>query len=352
MRYLNIKNLPQALDIQTFIKNASTTKNCIDVRSPKEFNKGHMPFAINMPLFTDEERATVGTIYKQQGKQPAIEKGLEIVGSKLVEFVNVAKKNAVNNVIYIHCWRGGMRSGSVAWLLELYGLTVFTLKGGYKAFRNYILESFKISKSILILGGKTGSGKTLILQKLHQQNQQVIDLEGLANHKGSAFGALGENQQPTQEQFENNLALQLLPVSNNLPLWIEDESRLIGNKVIPEGLWQQMTGAKVLFVSLPFNVRVNYLIKHYGKYSVEELQASIIKISRRLGQEQTKICLEALSENDLKTTCEICLLYYDKSYQHGLLKRKQTTVKELHFNELDLENISTELINQINFMES
>jgi len=321
----------------------------MDVRSPKEYYHGHIPFAINMPLFSDEERAIVGTIYKQQGKQPAIEKGLEIVGPKLVAFVNVAKNNAADNVIYIHCWRGGMRSGSVAWLLELYGLTVFTLKGGYKAFRNYVLESFKIPKSILILGGKTGSGKTLILKQLSKKNQQVIDLEGLANHKGSAFGALGENQQPSQEQFENNLALELLPINNNLPLWLEDESRLIGNKVIPEGLWQQMIDANVLFVSLPFNVRVNYLVEHYGKYSTEQLQTSITKISRRLGNEQTKLCIEALTKNDLITTCEICLLYYDKSYQHGLLKRTQTTVKEVSFNELDIEKISIELINQLSY---
>ncbi len=339
--------MPTALDIQSIIK-ACYTYKCIDVRSPKEFSQGHIPNAINMPLFNNEERAFVGTVYKQQGKQPAILKGLEIVGPKLAEFVTIAKSIAFDNTVYIHCWRGGMRSMSVAWLLEMYGFNVFTLKGGYKAFRNFALKSFQSSKAIVLLGGKTGSGKTLILKELIELNQQVIDLECLAKHKGSAFGLLGEKNQPTQEQFENELAIKLFNVDSGLPLWIEDESRLIGNKVIPEGLWKQMQVAKVMYVSLPFNERVNYLVKEYGSFSKELLEASIKRITKRLGPEQTKLCLEALHGNDLKTTCEICLQYYDKSYHHGIMKRKKTNVKEFHFETLDIKYISNQLSSQLN----
>lgn len=339
--------MPTLLDIKTFIKETSINKNCIDVRSPKEYNQGHIPFAVNMPLFTNEERALVGTIYKQQGKQPAITKGLEIVGPKLVQFVEFAQKNAFNNTVFIHCWRGGMRSGSVAWLLEMYGLKIFTLKGGYKAFRNYTLEIFKSEKNIQIIGGKTGSGKTLILELLEQKNQQIINLEKIANHKGSAFGALGEQQQPTQEQFENCLAINLLETDNINPIWLEDESRLIGNKIIPEDVWLKMLNAKVFFIDLPFNERVSYLVDQYGKFSKNDLQTAIIKIAKRLGGEQTKMCLEALEKNDLTTVCKICLIYYDKSYQYGLLKREPKTIKQLYFNSLNIEQITHKLIEQI-----
>lgn len=339
--------MPKVSHIEEFIK-ACTTKKCIDVRSPKEFAQGHIPNAINMPLFNNEERAVVGTIYKQQGKQPAILKGLEIVGPKLAEFVTIAKSIAIDNTIYIHCWRGGMRSGSVAWLLEMYGFNVFTLKGGYKAFRKFALNSFEIPKSIIVLGGKTGSGKTLVLKELQNLNQQVLDLEQIAKHKGSSFGSLGEALQPTQEQFENELAMQLFTLNADLPLWVEDESRLIGNKVIPEGLWQQMNAACVIYVLLPFNQRVNHLVKEYGTFSKHSLQDSIKRITKRLGPEQTKLCLEALELNDLKTTCELCLQYYDKSYSHGLKRREKSKIKEINFETLDPKYIANQLIKQLN----
>lgn len=341
--------MPQVLDIQNFISQSNNKGNIIDVRTPKEFQQGHIPSAINIPLFTNEERVIVGTIYKQNGKQAAIIKGLEFVGPKMVQIVASAQLLAINNTVYVHCWRGGMRSGSVAWLLELYGLTVCSLAGGYKAFRNFALVSFNMPLSILVLGGKTGSGKTLILQHLQKLNQQVINLEGLANHKGSAFGALGENEQPTQEQFENELALKIASVNPNVPVWLEDESRLIGKKVIPNVLWEKMRATKIFYISLPFDERVNYLVAEYGKFNKEDLKISILKISARLGNEQTKKCLEALQKNDLKTTCELCLKYYDKTYSHGFAKREKLNISELNFEILDVELISNELIKQTYF---
>jgi len=135
----------------------------IDVRTPAEFEKGHIPEAKNLPLFSDEERAIIGTIYKQIGRQPAILKGLEITGPKMKEFVKQAEALAgESNKLFLYCWRGGMRSGGMAWLFDLYGFEVYTLKRGYKAFRNYALSSFDTKKNVLILGGKTGSGKTPI----------------------------------------------------------------------------------------------------------------------------------------------------------------------------------------------
>ncbi len=336
--------MPSPIDIQKFLQQSSNTNSIIDVRTPKEFEQGHIPGAVNIPLFSNEERVIVGTLYKQQGKQPAILKGLEFVGPKMTDIIIKAQAITKDNTIYVHCWRGGMRSGSVAWLLELYGIKVFTLKGGYKAFRRYVLDSFAKQYNILILGGKTGSAKTLVLEKLAALNEQVINLEKLAAHKGSAFGALGENKQPSQEQFENELATTLQNINKEKPLWLEDESRLIGNKVIPDGLWTQMRLAKTICMNVPFEDRVEYLTEEYGKFSKEELKISIEKITKRLGHQQAQHALIALEENDLKTTCRICLSYYDKSYQHGMNKREKTSVKQIDFDKLDIDLIANELI--------
>jgi tRNA 2-selenouridine synthase len=175
----------------------------LDVRSPGEFARGHIPGAQNIPLFDNEGRAEVGTIYKQKGKQPAILRGLELVGPNMATMAERGRLTAIDNTVFVHCWRGGMRSGSVAWLLESYGVKVFTLKGGYKAFRRYMQQQFEAPKNLLVLGGRTGSQKTTWLHALQGDGEQVIDLEGLACHKGSSFGMLGEHPQPTQEQFEN-----------------------------------------------------------------------------------------------------------------------------------------------------
>jgi tRNA 2-selenouridine synthase len=339
--------LPTTLDIQKFIEQSSLTNSIIDVRTPKEFEQGHIPGAANIPLFSNEERVIVGTLYKQQGKQPAILKGLEFVGPKLADIVAKTQLIAKDNTIYIHCWRGGMRSGSVAWLLELYGIKVFILKGGYKSFRNFALNSFDKAFNLHVLGGRTGSGKTDILNKLIELGEQVVDLEKIASHKGSAFGALGEKNQPSQEQFENELACFIHTIDCAKPLWLEDESRLIGNKVIPEKLWEQMRVAKTICIDVPFEERVDYLTKEYGKFPAEQLKESIIKITKRLGHLQAKNALTALDENDLKTTCRICLGYYDKSYNHGIEQREKLSVKRIEFDKLDIDLIAHELQKQL-----
>ncbi len=336
--------MPQVLDIYTFINNSLKGITVIDVRTPNEFEQGHIPGAYNIPLFSNDERAIVGTIYKQIGKQQAIIKGLEIVGPNLSKIVTDIEALATKSTIYVHCWRGGMRSGFVAMLLQMYGISVFTLKGGYKAYRNFVLKSFNKPVNVLILGGNTGSGKTLILKKLKQNKQQVIDLEGLAQHKGSAFGALGELHQPSQEQFENELAMLLITINVDLPVWLEDESRLIGKKVIPLGLWEQMLNAKVVYLNLSFEERLNYIVKEYGVFSKKDLETCILKISKRLGLEQTANAITALHSNDVKKALEYCLFYYDKTYKHGLIKRDKTTIKELFFENLNVDLIAEELI--------
>src|ERR1017187_4996636 len=226
----------KSLPITDFIAEMSQG-TLIDVRTPSEFEKGHIPGAINLPMFTDEERIIIGTLYKQQGRDPSILKGLEIIGPRMKEIVKTAELLVgPSKKIYIYCWRGGMRSSSMAWLLGIYGFEIFVLIKGYQAFRNYALECFKEPKHVIILGGKTGSGKTKILQELKKTGEQVIDLEDLAFHKGSAFGTIGIEGNCSQEHFENNLAMEWMNTDPAKRLWLEDESRSIGKKILPDAV--------------------------------------------------------------------------------------------------------------------
>jgi tRNA 2-selenouridine synthase len=334
--------LSQALHIDEFLKQGIASV-IIDVRTPKEFEQGHIPGAINIPLFSNEERVIVGTLYKQEGRQPAIVKGLEFVGPKMAAIVLKAQELAKENTVYVHCWRGGMRSGSVAWLLQMYGLNVFTLKGGYKQFRNFALNSFDINNEIKILGGRTGSGKTKLLQLLEQKSEAVVDLEKLAHHKGSAFGGFGQVQ-PSQEQFENELCAALQKVKDAKYIWIEDESRLVGKMVIPLPLWEKMRLAVITYVEIPFEKRAEKLLEEYGPLPKEQLAQAINAITRRMGPEQASKALAALEQNDLREVCRLCLIYYDKGYDHGLQNREDLRLERYSFENESPEEIAKHLI--------
>lgn len=182
----------QKLTIEDFVAVANTGI-VIDVRSPDEFAHAHIPNAVSLPLFNNEERALVGTTYKQKSREQAIKVGLPLFGNKMLPMVESVEKwveefqkknKTTTTTIYVHCWRGGMRSAAVAWLLDLYGFKVCQLIGGYKVYRNWVLAQFAKNYTLKVIGGYTGSGKTEILHELKKQHQSVIDLEGLASHKG------------------------------------------------------------------------------------------------------------------------------------------------------------------------
>ena len=306
-----------------------------DVRSPGEYNHAHFPEAISLPLFTNEERAIVGTAYKQESREIAIRLGLDFFGVKMRKMVEEAdsiikshdKKH--NKVVLIHCWRGGMRSSAVAWLFDLYGYKVYTLAGGYKAYRNWVLQQFSKEYKLNILGGYTGSGKTIILKELNRIGHTVIDLEGLANHKGSAFGAIGEKPQPGQEMFENLLANELFYKSSVLPgesrsprsIWLEDESQRIGSVMLPNPFWDSMRQSPVFFIEIDFDERLKYLVHTYGLFEKEKLVNAIIRIQKRLGGLETKNAIHHLLENDVSSCFSILLHYYDRLYTKGLKNR-------------------------------
>ncbi|MCB2197425.1 MAG: tRNA 2-selenouridine(34) synthase MnmH [Bacteroidetes bacterium] len=316
----------------------------IDVRSPGEFEKGHIPCAYNIPIFTNEERAIVGTTYKQQGKEPAVLKGLEIVGTKLRHFADTARKLAVNNSILVHCWRGGMRSESMAWLFETVGIKTYILEGGYKAFRRFGKQKLAESKNIIILGGLTGSGKTEKLLRLKEYGEQVVDLEGLAHHKGSAFGSLGQEPQPTNEQFENNLLYEWLSLDITKPIWLEDESHSIGTNWIPDELFKTMRNATVIKVDLDKNVRIERLLSEYANFDEQHLENCILRIGKRLGGQNVKSAIESLKNGDLRNVADITLAYYDKSYSFGLNQRDKDSVHSIQFDSDDPEKNAKKLI--------
>jgi tRNA 2-selenouridine synthase len=299
----------------------------VDVRTPAEFAQGHIPDVFNIPLLSNEERVWVGTAYKQVNREDAVLLGFDLVGTKWSSFIKACLEIAPDKRIAVHCWRGGMRSGAMAWALDLYGFEVYQLKGGYKAFRHWVQVQFEQQYQLCVLGGKTGSGKTRILQHMQQQQgRQVIDLEDLAQHQGSAYGSMNRMVQPTQEQFENNLAWQLKDIDSTRPLWIEDESRMIGNRQIPDALWQQMRNNILIDLQVPQPQRVASLVQEYGQLDKDFLIAATQRISKRLGPEQSKQAITAIQEDRMEDFIRLVLVYYDKTYRKGLDYRAEKLV--------------------------
>ncbi len=299
----------------------------IDVRSPGEFEKGNIPNAINIPLFTNEERAKVGTLYKQVSREKAIEVGYKFVNPKLDRFISESAKHAPDKKVVIHCWRGGMRSNSFAGHLIENGFSeVYIIEGGYKAFRNYVLSSFDAKYDLKVLGGYTGSGKTHILKHFEDDGEQVLDLEAIACHKGSAFGSIGCSPQPTIEQFENNLFWRLKDLDISKPIWAEDESTSIGSVTIPKSFFVQMRSANVYFLDIPREERAKHLVTEYTNCDNSVLANSIDRISKRLGGVATKNALEYLEQNNYYEVALLTLHYYDKFYKKGLSTRDQDKV--------------------------
>ena len=299
----------------------------LDVRAPAEYAQGHIPGALSLPLFSDEERARIGTTYKQVNPEKAVLLGLDFFGPKMRTMVEQAKKLAPGQEVRLHCWRGGMRSGAVQWLLELGGLHVNLLDKGYKDYRHWALAEMARPRQLRVLGGSTGSGKTAVLHALAAQGEPVLDLEGLANHLGSSFGALGQPPQPTQEQFENDLAAVLATLPDDRPIWVEDESRSIGSLGIPNDFFAQMQAAPLLVLDVPREARVQYLAADYGRHDAGELASAVLRLRKRLGGLVTKEALGAIAENDMPRMVELVLAYYDKSYGYGLEGRKGVTIK-------------------------
>ena len=321
----------------------------LDVRSPGEYALAHIPGAHSLPLFSDEERKVVGTAYKQQGREVAIKIGLDYFGIKMRSMIEAVEaivhdhSEAGNKCVLVHCWRGGMRSAGVAWLLDLYGFKVHVLAGGYKAFRNCMLQQFERPLVLKVVGGYTGSGKTEVLKELESAGQRIIDLEGIAGHKGSAFGGIGIAPQPTQEMFENKLGMELYGIADaTQPVWTEDESRRIGSVNIPNLLWDRMRWSPVYFLDIPFDERLNYITASYGLLDKEQLTAAIQRIQKRLGGLNAKNAIAHLQADEYKEAFSILLHYYDKYYGQDIeVRSKSLSISRIACDAVNKENYKT-----------
>jgi tRNA 2-selenouridine synthase len=246
------------LDTEDFFNKSQSGKHTlVDARSESEFAHAHIPGAINIPILNDEERKLVGTEYKTNGRETAVLLGFKLVGPRFHQIIKEAQSAASSNNLLIYCWRGGMRSQILSWLLSLNGFRIELLKGGYKSFRNLVINTNASKRSYIVLGGPTGSGKTEVLNHLPIHGEQILDLEYLANHKGSAFGGLGKSGQPSNEQFENLIGIHLMKMKNENVIWIENESRSIGKCIIPEGLYTQIRESVVFTMDVPIHIRRN-----------------------------------------------------------------------------------------------
>ena len=351
----------------------------LDVRSPGEYKHAHIPGAYSLPLFTDEERKIVGTAYKQQSREKAIKIGLDFFGVKMRKMVEEVESlvrnqdsgvktrsddnglmNPDSRLVLVHCWRGGMRSAGIAWLLDLYGFKVYTLIGGYKKFRNYVQDIFKLPFKFNILGGYTGSAKTELLKTLKEKGEKVIDLEAIANHKGSAFGSIGLPPQPGQEMFENLVATQLAKfksqkseigaaltseiVSKSSIIWLEDESQRIGQVNIPSEIWKNMRQSPVYFLDIPFEERLKHIVQEYGRLDLEMVINAVDRISQKLGHSNAKTVISWLKEGKITESFDILLKYYDKHYFKSLHNREGIN-SLLH--SIDCKSVTSENADQL-----
>ena len=317
-----------------------------DARSTSEYNRGHIPGAKSLPLLDDEARKIIGTIYKQQGREAAVLKGFELIGPEFHQKIIRAIELAPEKNVMVYCWRGGMRSNILAWLLQMAGFKVVLLKGGYKTFRHWVIDQYSLSRKLIVLGGRTGSGKTEMLHMLKASNEQVIDLEGIAHHKGSAFGSLGQQQQFLQEHFENQIAWELSFTSSIIPLWIENESRHIGKNQIPNALFEQIRTASKLTVNVDLETRTNRIMHEYGCFDTEVLIEKTQDVSRRMGPQHAKVAIQHLTDGDVRSWVEKMLTYYDKTYEHSGLSQENKKSASVDFNWEDAATGIRKMINR------
>lgn len=324
------------VDVSVFLERSGSLP-VVDTRSPSEYNAGHIPGAVNIPLFNDEERDAVGKAYKQRGRRAAVLEGLKHIGPDLAAKLKEAIKIAPAGDLLVYCWRGGMRSDSMAWLFSTGDLKPLLLEGGYKSYRNYLLDQLAIRRKTLVLGGMTGSGKTEILHVLERRGEQMVDLEQIASHRGSAFGSLGQGNQPTTEHFANLLYKRWSGLDFDRTIWLEDESRNIGSVFLPELFWNNMQRSPVVAIITSVSTRLPRLVKDYSLFPREELIASVTRISKRLGGDRTADAVKAIETGDFAKAAEITLNYYDKAYLYSLHRREKELIYTLHSDTGDAE---------------
>jgi len=293
----------------------------IDVRSESEYREATIPGAVNLPLLNDGERAEVGEIYVQVSPALARHQGLRLISPKLPALVEEVEKLSIQGTPVLFCWRGGMRSKAMATVLDLMGVTVYRLQGGYKAYRREILEYFErtLPFQIVVFRGNTGVGKTELLLKLRQLGYPAIDLEGLANNRGSVFGDVGLGPPPSQKAFEAALYEECRRYERYGYVIVECESKRIGRVTLPDKFHRAMQeGIQVLVFDTLAN-RVRRLVKEYMAHpdSMAQIENALERLVKTLGHEKVRELKELLAARRLEEFTEHLLLdYYDRLYAY------------------------------------
>jgi tRNA 2-selenouridine synthase len=324
----------------------------VDVRSENEFAEGQIPGSVNIPILNNQERIAVGTDYKQKGQLEAIKTGFRLVGPRIIDIVTEAENLAAGKELLVYCWRGGMRSTNFCQFLSMARIKTHQLEGGYKSYRNYSAELLSAPYKFNVLAGSTGSGKTEILNALQKRGEQIIDLEKIANHKGSVFGGLMMPPQPTTEQFQNYLTENILQLDPSKPIWIEDESITIGKVVLPSIFWHRMNESQMVELKVSKDIRIKRLVNEYGNADREEFLKAMTAITKKLGGQHFQAAKEKLLENDMASAIDILLTYYDKVYGLGLLKKENRVKLKAEWNGESADQLAAQLIDQSAFLSN
>jgi len=348
------------IDMESFFRLRSTNNEApafvFDVRSPGEFHQGHVPGSINLPLLNDEERAIVGTIYKQVGQSEAFDVALERSFPRLPNLLTqvaavVGEPPVQSRTVLVYCKRGGMRSKSVALLLKRHGFDAYALEGGYRSFRQWVSAMLDAPRRICVIAGATGSGKSDVLSALHERGEQVLDLEALARHKGSVFGRIGEVEpQPSSEHFRNLVAEAWAKLDSQRFAFVEDEGDTIGAVALPQPTYIHLRKGAELIVRLdvPFALRANRSLATYGNFGIEPLIEAVAKFRRSMGSERTQRLLDLLEVGDLRTVCEEVLRTYDRQYAHKLMRgRDASRVVDVEVDSLNATLVAEQVLEAV-----
>ena len=336
----------ELIEIERFLE-LSETLTAIDVRSPIEYEQDHIPGSINIPLFSNEERAEIGTAYTQEGPDTAIEIGEKFAGPKIPHYLEQVKPFAREGRLLVLCARGGMRSGRFSEFLAQHGYSPYRLKDGYKGYRRFVQASFQSRLSLLVLGGRTGCGKTDILGELARMGEQVLDLEGLAKHRGSAFGSVGLGAQPSTRYFENCLFHKIRSLNTDKAIWVEDESINIGKVVLPADFYDQLQSTELIQVDMDRQQRIERLCADYGNAGKAPLIEALGKIRKRVGLENYQKALNAIEGNNLSEAVSLVLDYYDKCYDYYQESRNRKILCRIMIEDRDMAETARKIREQI-----